>query len=219
MIKYFSILFLIIFSSTCLADDTLWPTIKEFDDEFLAYSGGKPVEYLKPLKDLNGHTKYLFVCRGGSTEYTDSLADKLDINYVNPLTCILNNGDKETESSLLAEDDSPPWHTRGQYSLDEIVGDCSDYPEYGLLRHFRLRGFELTLSAFDIKLNEQGKPEQFKLKVSLRQDNKIKSSIAEQPGYLNPSSKGRSCEKIVKGNDTRMCRDWNNGGSWAPCKD
>ena len=176
MMKYILCSLLIILSSICLAGDTSWPIIKEFDEEFLAYSEGKPVEYVKPLKDLNGNTKYLLVCRGGTTEYTDSLSDKLDINYVSPLTCILNNGEKETESSLLAEDDSPPWHTRGQYHLFEFIGDCADYPEYGLLRHFRLRGFELTLSAIDLKLNKRGEPEQFKLRVSLRQDNKIKST-------------------------------------------
>ena len=219
MMKSILILFWLIFPSICNASDASWPQLKEFDEEFLAYSGGKPIEYMKPLKDLNGNTKYLLVCRGGSTEYTDKLSDQLNINYVSPLTCILNDGDKETESSLLAEDDSPPWHTRGQYHLNDLVGSCANYPEYGLLRHFRLRGFELTLSATDLKLNKQGKPQQFKLKVSLRQDDKTKSKMAEQPGYLNPHGKGRSCKKIEKGNDARMCRDWSQGGSWAPCKD
>jgi hypothetical protein len=165
MKRFALFLFLIFLPSVCLATDAAWPKLKDFDDEFLAYSGGKPVEYIRPLKDLNGNTKYLLVCRGGSTEYTDTLSDKLNINYVSPLTCILNNGDNETEASLLAEDGSPPWHTRGQYHLNDLVGACANYPEYGLLRHFRLRGFELTFSVSDLELNKQGQAQQFKLKV------------------------------------------------------
>ncbi|MBN2320746.1 MAG: hypothetical protein JXR49_16830 [Acidobacteria bacterium] len=219
MMKPLLILFLIFFSSICSADDTSWPVMKEFDEELLAYADGKPIEYVKPLTDINGNIKYLLVCRGGSNEYTASLSDDLNINYVSPLTCILNDGGTETESSLLAEDDSPPWHTRGQFHLNDLVGACANYPEYGLLRHFRLRGFEITLSVIDVKLDKQGNPEQFNLRISLRQDVEIKSTSAEQPGFLNPHIKGRNCDKVEKGNDTRMCRDWNQGGPWAPCKD
>jgi hypothetical protein len=101
----------------------------------------------------------------------------------------------------------------------DLVDACASYPEYGLLRHFRLRGFELTFSISDLKLNKQGEPEQFKLRVSLRQDDESKSKTAEKLGYLNPHAQGHSCSKIEKGNDRRMCRDWSKGGSWVPFKD
>ena len=62
MKKSILIPFMLIFPIVCLAADLSWPKLKEFDDEFLAYSGGNPIEYIKPLKDINGITKYLLVC-------------------------------------------------------------------------------------------------------------------------------------------------------------
>lgn len=37
-------------------------------------------------------------------------------------------------------------------------------------------------------------------------------------GYLTPYRVGSSCDKVLKGNEPRMCKDWKNlGGSWTEC--
>ncbi len=220
MIAFNMLLTLVLACRICFGAETQWPKMKEFEIDFVVQTTAEKIEFMKPLYDINSTVRYLFVCRGGNTEYLDKLSDQTNINYVGQLGCRLIEGDKEVEDSLLAEDDSAPWHTRGQFfSYDEMIGDCGNYPEYGRLRHFRLRGFELTLSAIEPVFNKQNQLESFKLKVSLRRDDKIKSAQAEQTGYLSPYKEGMSCKKIVKGNEPRMCRNWEKGGSYERCND
>ncbi|MBI3352138.1 MAG: hypothetical protein HY036_06125 [Nitrospirae bacterium] len=212
------IFFFFISMAPCLAKDIQWPVIKEFTMDFPIQTNAEKLEFVKPLDDMNGTVKYLFVCRGGSTEYLDKLSDQTKINYVGVLGCRLIEGNKEEEYSLLAEDDDSPWHTRGQYfTFNEVTSDCGNYPEFGRMRHFRLRGFELTLLAKDFIYNKTNL-NSFKLQISLRQDPKVKTSQAEQTGYITPYQTGRNCKIIIKGNEPRMCRNWEKGGSWEECK-
>jgi hypothetical protein len=205
---------------SAFAAEPSWPKMQEFDADFVVRTNAEKIEFIKALYDVNGAIRYIFVCRGGSDEYLDKLGGEKHINYVGKLGCSLIEGSREIEGSLLAEDDVAPWHTRGQYfSFEEVIGDCGNYPEYGRIRHFRLRGFELTLSAVEPVYNKQNQLQSFKLRVSLRRDDKIRSKYTEQPGYLTPYKVGRSCKQILKGNARRMCRNWEKGDSYEPCKD
>lgn len=204
----------------CSPAQSNWPKMREFDDSFPVDTNAERIDFVKPLYDVNGMIKYLFVCRGGGEKYLDELERDRNIIYVGILGCRLSEGDKEIEYSLLAEDEVAPWHTRGQFhNFNEVVGDCGNYPEYGRIRHFRLRGFELTLSATDMAYAASNQLQSFTMRITLRQDDQIASSHAEQPGYLTPYAEGRNCRTILRGNETRMCRNWEKGGSWEPCKD
>ena len=121
--------------------------------------------------------------------------------------------DQELGVNLLAEDHSPVWHTRGQFHASDLEGACGDYPEYGRVRHFRLRGFELTLRAAEV-VATQGTPLRLTLGVSLEPNASIVSPVAEQPGYLRPRP-GRS-ELVLRGYDRRMCRTPETF-SWEAC--
>jgi hypothetical protein len=203
----------------CFGVEPTWPTMREVEDSFVVDTRTN-VDFVRPLYDISGTVRYVFVCKGGSDKYLDALEEPTGITYVGVLGCRLSEGKKEIESSLLAEDEVAPWHTRGQFHrFDEITGDCGDYPEYGNVRHFRLRGFELTLSETDLVFDRSNRLQSFKMHVSLRRDDRITSPRAEQPGYLTPYKDGRSCKTILKGNEPRMCRNWGKGGVWEPCKD
>jgi hypothetical protein len=149
-------------------------------------------------------------------KYLDHLSDTSGTNYVGPLACGLSEGTSEDlEDSLLSEDESAYWYSRGQiHNFHDLIGSCARYPEYGALRHFRLRGFELTLSFGDIEVEKTGNPTYFTLTVSLRRDASITSPQAEQTGYLTPYKTG-SCDRVLKGNEPRMCRDANS--DWTEC--
>jgi hypothetical protein len=131
----------------------------------------------------------------------------------------LNEGKADEENSLLSEDESPYWYSRGQiHDFRELVGACGRYPEYGALRHFRLRGFELTLQFTDIQVDKKGTPSYLVVTVSVRTDPTAHSREAQQTGYLTPYKVGGSCNKVLRGNEPRMCRDWlHYGGSWTEC--
>jgi len=168
---------------------------------------------------VHGVTRYTLNCAGGDNQFLDKLRGAEDINYVGPFACRLNEGKSNTEDSLLSEDESAYWFSRGQINdFREIIGACGRYPEYGAARHFRLRGFELTLEFTDVALDRKGNPTYFVLVISVLTDPSALSAEAEQTGYLTPYKVGRSCDKVLRGNEPRMCRDWlHSGGSWTEC--
>jgi len=208
----FALLVAVLASATPLKAEAPWPKMKEFQDSFVVDTRAEKIDFVRPLYDIDGTIRYLFVCRGGTDEYLGHLEN----NYVGPFGCRLSEGNKDVEESLLAEDDVAPWHTRGQYTYEALLGDCGKYAEYGRLRHFRLRGFELTLSVTEPTTNDLNQLVSFRMNVSLKRDETITSKQAERPGYLPPR---RDCKTIKKGNLPRMCRYLETGFVWEQCKD
>ncbi|HEY9157475.1 hypothetical protein [Candidatus Binatus sp.] len=199
-----------------------WPEMAEFTAKVEIETSADRIFFEFPLIDVHGETRYGFICAGGSEKYLAKLGAPWDVNYVGPFACRLVEGKTDpvkSEDSLLSEDESPYWYSRGRLdNFRELTGSCARYPEYGALRHFRLRGFELTLSFGGVEVDKAGNPTYFTLTVSLRRDATITSPQAEQTGYLTPYKVGSSCDKVLKGNQRRMCRDFKNlGGSWTEC--
>lgn len=193
-----------------------WPLIENVDSIFNVPEPNKRIYIELPLKDAAGKTQYTLFCRGGKEPYLSNGAPK-DLFLVEPFACRLNEGDKENESTLLSEDGSPYWHTRGRVaSYNELLGACGNYPEFGRVRHFRLRGFELTLEFDEIVTLSETKISSFALRVVIKSDTKIVAKKTERPGYLSPNG---DCENIRKGNPKLMCRSTKpeNLGSWEEC--
>ena len=216
LLRKFLVSNIVVFALSCtsLAAESTWPKMKEFDDSFVVDTREEGTEFIKPLCDVNGTVRYVFLCRAGTDGYLDKHSH--DITFVGPLFCRLSEGAKEVEFSLLAEDDSAPWHSRGQYDFRSLLGDCGKYPEYGRVRHFRLRGFELTLSVTDVVPSDHDQLVSLRMNVSLRRHDRITSKQAEQPGYLPPDN---NCKTIKKGNLPRMCRYPDTGYIWEKCRD
>jgi hypothetical protein len=191
----------------------------DFSAKFGVETAAEYIFFEVPLIDVHGQTRYNFICIGGSQKYLDQLSDRYGADYVGPLACRLVEGKldpRKSGESLLSEDESAYWYSRGQiHDFSELTGSCGRYPEYGALRHFRLRGFELTLSFGNLEVDKAGNPTYFTLTISLRRDTSITSPQAEQTGYLTPYKAGYSCDKVLKGNEKRMCRD--SSGDWTEC--
>lgn len=197
---------------------TDWPKVADLKKVVTINALSKNIYHKIPIYDRTGKVVYTLYCHGGSTEYLDKLSDSTGNNYVGPLCFILVEGEKDGEGSLLSEDGSASWYSRGQlHDYKNIVGACGKYPEYGNLRHFRLRGFELTLHFINIKLGKDAEPIKFDVEVTVHPDANITSSYTEQTGYLTPYKKGCSCNKILKGNEPRMFR--NKNGDWVDEKE
>ena len=209
----------LILPSPVSSADAKWPEMKYVAVNFPVDFKTQKIEINLPLSDKTGKVQYLFWCRGGSNEYlaTQTVGDDF---LVGPFSCGLKSSHKSLERNLLGEDDSPLWHTRAQYQYAQLLGKCGDYPEFGRVRTFAMRGFRLTLTVSDVKINPPGEVTYFRLGVSLKADRSVIGSIAKRPDYLSPYGEGKSCEIIRKGKDPRYCRDWENrGGSWDLCKD
>ena len=208
------LLFTLAWVSPSTADE--WPRVREFQASFGINAASERIFLLLPMYNYDNNEEYRLVCIGGSTEYLDRLSSEMGAIFVDPLQCNLwDRAEIQHERTLLGEDGSPAWHTRGQFSWHQLVGDCGDYPEYGRLRHFRLRGFELTLAVEDVILVDD-QIDYFVLTVSLREDRSIRSSRTEQTGYMRPGQAG--CGVVVMGNAPRRCRDPETL-AWGPCND
>ena len=177
-----------------------WPAVQSIQRTY-QIDAGSPVSISVPVKSRSGSVAYVLSCRGD----------------IGSFLCALNEpGHEDDESTLLAEDESPPWHTRGQFHLAELVGECATYPEYGTHRSFRLRGMRLALGVSEIQARSS-EVAHLKLRVSVLPDPSAAGERAQRPGYLPP--KFGKCRPIRKGNEPLMCRDWKNlGGSWTECR-
>jgi hypothetical protein len=220
IVRWWSLALLwLILPSPVWSADAKWPEMKEVAVNFPVDFKTQKIEIDLPLSDKTGKLQYLFWCRGGGDEYlaTQTVGDDF---LVGPFSCGLKSSDKNSDKNLLGEDDSPLWHTRGQYHYAQLFGKCGDYPEFGRARTFALRGFRLTLTVSDVKINSPGEVTYFSFGVSLKTDKSAIGSIAQRPDYLSPYGEGKSCEIIRKGKDPRYCRDWETrGGSWDSCRD
>jgi hypothetical protein len=195
-----------------------WPSVKPLTKSFNIEFAGRLVIVDVSIASENGSSLYVLHCRGGTEKELDELGSRDGINWVGPLMCVLNTANSPiSENSLLAEDDSPPWHTRGQFHSSELVGACGAYPEFGNERSFRLRGFALRLSTRNVSVDSNGSLQRLTLTVAVRNDPTATGAQAERPDYLQP--KPGECAVVRKGRDPRMCRVWSgaNLGSWAPC--
>ena len=189
-----------------------WPQIKPTSGRFSVDLNADRIEFDLPLRDQTGRERYHFACKGGK----EPLAIPHQ-NWVLPLMCTLWEGTEAREETLLSEDDDPAWFSRAQYRSEELVGSCAKYPEFGLHRSFRLRGFRLVLDAEDVVVDAGGEPTSFVLAVSVTPDPSARSEQAARPGFLDPRGEGHSCDVVLRGAEPRMCRDWKRGG-WVLCK-
>lgn len=195
-----------------LAGGPPWPQIVPFSVSVPVRLTADRIAIDVPLKDGNGRERYHFACRGGRDTYLDSLEGV----WVKPLMCTLSEGTTAREESLLSEDDAAAWFSRGQFGSTDLVGACAKYPEFGVNRSFRLRGFRLSLDARDVRVGRSGAAESFTLVVSLIDDPSARSAQAERPGFLDPRRQGADCRVVRKGTEPRMCRH-SDDGSWVPC--
>ena len=131
-----------------------WPLIQPLHAEYQFVSpqdpGTEPPSFTLFLKDSAGVARYKFEC------HTGGYPDESEMTWTEDFQCALfpYARDTVTPVNLLAVDtraeQSVDWHNRGRMTAAQLQGDCLQYPEYSTLRHFRLRGMDLTLAYTDI---------------------------------------------------------------------
>jgi hypothetical protein len=184
-----------------------WPRMATSQSEVEIHTDAPSFVVRIPLKDVKGRVAYVLTCEGGSEEYMDT---RFEDDLIWPMQCYAPPG-------LEFEDGSPRWHTRMHFRWDELVGACGDYPEFGRVRNFRVRGMRLTLEAHELRFAGD-ELKSFTLRVSVRPDAGANKEYTLRPGYLRP--KWGDCSQVKRGKEPRMCRDFEReGGSWARCRD
>jgi hypothetical protein len=194
---------LILFVAASTAATVEWPSVTPFHHSYRIVQAAMPV-IKATIEGQDGRPQYLFICRSGDD---DSVPD---VNYSGNLDCrLIPYSEGEVETTMLIEthnERTPAWYSRGRMLANELYGKCAAYPEYGAMRHFSVRGMQITLSYGDIKFNAEranGQPSlnSYTLTVDVEPDKSAATDIAKASGYMDPSRQNYDCSKIVKGID------------------
>ena len=171
-----------------------WPVIQPIHAEYSYVRPDKPgedVPFLAYLLDTQGGKLYRFECHAGG--YHD---DSYDMDFSGDLQCVLFPYKIDTVSAvnvLAAEtraEQRNDRHNRGRILAAQLQGRCLDFPEYSTLRHFQLRGMDVTMTIRDMAWEGTGKSRvltRFTVVLDAVPDDEAKSPYAEPAPEPAPS--------------------------------
>lgn len=195
----------------CIAQDRLarWPDITPVRGSIYFPESSKAGTEIDILNS-EGKTLYILSCHNGDYE-------NQDFNYSGDLHCRLTPTYSQiVYSTLLTEtpNQTNDWDNRGRFLANELIGICGDYPEYGRVRHFRLRGMKVTLNlselAFELyetpSVSNANRLESFRLAFEVESDPTAVSEIAEQVPFErpplahpeDPSNRLLNCKDVIR---------------------
>lgn len=102
----------------------------------------------KPLYDISCYTEWDFP---GNYDYSGIFMCRMLPLYKSPLD------DNSLAQSNLFYGPNPiaQWDTRSRFLINQLIGECGTYPEYGRVRHFRFRGMKITLKISNLNFEEE----------------------------------------------------------------
>jgi hypothetical protein len=163
-----------------------WPVIQpaHIQYQFVAQQGQDAASpaFTFYLRDAAGSSIYKLECHAGG------YPDDAEMTWTGDFQCALfpYRGDTVTPVNLLAQDthaeQSVDWHNRGRLIAVQLQGECLQYPEYSTLRHFRLRGMDVTLAYTAIQWTQGAKGPtlwQFTLTLDATPDKDAKTPQSE----------------------------------------
>lgn len=166
-----------------------WPKIKTLRE--IIHFSGHQLEKIN-IVGQSGKPLYLLECLLNPND-NDS---NEDFDYSGNFECRLTSCYDYRHSNLLTENPYPTrdWDSRGRFLVEEITGDCANYPDYGRVRNFRLRGMHLTLAIKNIELSTTTQKDgekirsikSLELEITALSDSTAITEIAEPTKYMEP---------------------------------
>jgi len=171
-----------------------WPVIQPLEKR-LHFVDHHDMEGKLQIVGQNGAPLYLLECFLNAYGHEDR-----DFDYSGDFECRLTSlYSKETYSTLLTEDQDQTrdWQSRGRFFVEDLVGSCAEYPEYGRTRNFRLREMNLTLEIKDFQIEpgsraknapwNRDRIKELNLVVTVASDPTAATEIAEPSKYIEPT--------------------------------
>jgi len=190
-----SIIFVLIFVENfqVMANESFFPTVKQFEKK-IHLVDNKTTELKTKIFGTDEIPIYLLECYLNAYSHEDK-----DFDYSGDFECRLTSlYSKDSYSTLLTEvnNQTRDWQSRGRFFVEDLIGSCGIYPEYGKIRNFRLRNMNLTIEVGDLNIDtgSSAKNQPFNrdrvkdlfLTVKVASDMSATSEIAEPPKYLEP---------------------------------
>jgi hypothetical protein len=167
--------------------DARWPTIRSARESIDVIDADNTTQAALEMTIYSKDKKPLYDLKCHSGDY-----DSNDHNYSGLIQCYLfSKYSADRVENLLndSQEQQRDWQNRGRFLAIHLAPGCSGYPEWGSIRHFKLRDMELTLSISDVVLVPNPKnadaplAKSYKFEVIAKPDTGIPSSIAER---VNP---------------------------------
>jgi hypothetical protein len=133
-----------------------WPIVQPLSAAVTFTNPGKngtDTPFTAVIRDTGGKIAYTVECHNGNYD------DESKINFSSDFQCALfSNGRdtlQETDFNLLVSptklEESSDDYNRAVMISQQLAGECADYPEYGAVRTFRLRGMLVTFKFTDLQ--------------------------------------------------------------------
>lgn len=188
-----------------------WPEVMPLHKNIYV-SDARSTSIVFSIVGTQGNELYLMEC------HTFEYEKDPDFDYSGDFECRLKSTySKDAYSTLLADNSrsTRDWQSRGRFLAEELEGKCGEYPEFGRVRHFRLRGMNITLALSDIEFRtkKQNRSERhegpllksFRFDVLVEADATASSEIAEPVPYAYPSRRNAdpkdmslNCETVAR---------------------
>jgi hypothetical protein len=177
-----------------------WPKITPISKTF--YYDADRISLSLDVRNEHGEPAYWFGCHGADFKGkpVDPFHDD-EWNYYGLFDCHLHDLHDKRGDNLLSYNAKDPREnfSRALTLPLQLQGRCAEYPEWGRIRHIRLRGMLITLEFTDLKLDKENLVTSFRFNVHIAQDNDARSSFAEPPGFAYPlQTKGNSADNITE---------------------
>jgi hypothetical protein len=138
-----------------------------------------PALVLVPRQE--GGTVYKLECHNGNYD------DQREMTFSGDFQCALYalQGGRVSSGNLLADST----HDRGRMLSAQLSDRCGAYPEFGLVRHFRVRGMRVTLEFGDLKWSASNETEgldQFTVDLTVEPDLSALAETSETAAAPRP---------------------------------
>ncbi|MFZ6816886.1 hypothetical protein [Undibacterium sp. Ji22W] len=174
-------------NNSCLAE---WPKIASVTGKEI-FKEPAFAKFSKTILDEDGRALYELTCKNGDMD------DDEDFNYSGLFHCRLSivGASKSDSHSLLFEGRTATsdWDGRARFLLNDVLGACGAYSDWGSVRTFLVRGMRIILKIRNVVLiNESGEPKakSFSFFYELKPDKLAKSELAKisptkEPPWFN----------------------------------
>lgn len=120
-----------------------WPQIAPMERSILISNVGEnSIGFSSDIREHRGQLLYRLTCHSGGYENRVLVFSGL-------MQCYLSSAGSNQVNNLFEESDREPadWTNRARFLSFHLLPKCVNYPEWGAVRHFSLRGMEITLAA------------------------------------------------------------------------
>ena len=169
-----------------------WPEIVGESQSFHIASPASQPPVDMVVHDVHGKVVYRLRCGSFDTPIKD-------FAFSGDFECYLQTvpPNYSRASSLFAEKspESGDWQTRARFLATEVQPPCDRIPDFGAIRHFSLRGMDITLSMSNIRFTTEEnrlRLRSFDFKISVRPDAAAKSALT-MPPLVDSKWRGTSC--------------------------